>query len=131
MSETTQARIIQALNAYPELKLVVLFGSMTRGTETADSDLDLAVQADRPLSVEQKMGMTETLALEFNRPVDLIDLRTVGQPLLREIIAKGKRIRGSNGDRARLIFRNIMDNEDFVPLQRRILRERRRAWLNS
>ena len=67
MSETTQAPIIQALNAYPELKLAVLFGSMARGTETADSDLDLAVQADQPLSVEQKMGITETLALEFNR----------------------------------------------------------------
>ena len=131
MPEATQERIIQALNAYPELKLVVLFGSMARGAETLDSDVDLAVQAECPLTVEQKMGITEALALEFNRPVDLIDLRTVGQPLLGEIVAEGRRIKGSNEDWAQLIFRNIMDNEDFVPLQKRILRERRKAWLNS
>jgi predicted nucleotidyltransferase len=131
MPETTDERIIQALNAYPELSLVILFGSMARGTETQDSDLDLAVQADRPLSVKPKMAMTESLALEFNRPVDLIDLRTVGQPLLSEIVAEGRRIRGQNEDWAQLIFKNIMDNEDFVPIQKRILRERRAAWLNS
>jgi len=131
MPETTDERIIQALNAYPELSLVKLFGSMARGTETQDSDLDLAVQADRPLSVKPKMAMTESLALEFNRPVDLIDLRTVGQPLLSEIVAEGRRIRGQNEDWAQLIFKNIMDNEDFVPIQKRILRERRAAWLNS
>jgi len=77
------------------------------------------------------MAMTESLALEFNRPVDLIDLRTVGQPLLSEIVAEGRRIRGQNEDWAQLIFKNIMDNEDFVPIQKRILRERRAAWLNS
>ena len=131
MPETTDERIIRALNAYPELSLVILFGSMARGTETRDSDLDLAVQADRPLSVQQKMAMTESLALEFNHPVDLIDLRTVGQPLLSEIVAEGRRLRGQNEDWAQLIFKNIMDNEDFVPLQKRILRERRAAWLNS
>jgi len=131
MSNTLQQRINRALSAYPELRLGVLFGSMARGGATPDSDLDLAVQADRPLSVEQKMSMTEALALEFNRPVDLIDLHTVGQPLLSEIIAEGKRIKGSNEHWAQLIFRNIMDNEDFVPLQKRILRERRKAWLNS
>ena len=131
MSNTLQHQIDRALSAYPDLKLVVLFGSMARGAETPDSDLDLAVQAGRPLTVEQKMKITEDLALEFNRPVDLIDLHTVGQPLLSEIIAEGKRIKGSNEDWAQLIFRNIMDNEDFVPLQKRILRERRKAWLNS
>lgn len=131
MSNTLQHQINQALSAFPDLKLVVLFGSMVRGAETPDSDLDLAVQATSPLTVDQKMGITEALALEFNGPVDLIDLHTVGQPLLSEIIAEGKRIKGSNEDWAQLIFRNIMDNEDFVPLQKRILRERRKAWLNS
>jgi len=46
-------------------------------------------------------------------------------------VAEGRRIRGQNEDWAQLIFKNIMDNEDFVPIQKRILRERRAAWLNS
>lgn len=131
MTCATDDRIRQALSSYPDLKLVVLFGSLARGSETPDSDLDVAVQSDGPLSVEQKMEMTSALALAFNRPVDLIDLHSVGQPLLSEIMAEGKRIQGSNEDWAKLVFRNIMDNEDFVPLQKRLLRERRKAWLNS
>ena len=131
MSFAAENTVRQALSRYPELRLIVLFGSLARGSETPDSDLDVAVQADAPLTVEQKMRMTETLALAFNRPVDLIDLKSVGQPLLSEIIAEGKRLKGSNEDWAKLVFRNIMDNEDFVPLQKRILSERRKAWLNS
>ena len=131
MPDTIENQILEALKPFPDLELVVLFGSMARGNANAESDLDIAVQADQALSAERKMQITEALALAFNRPIDLIDLNTVGQPLLSEIIAEGKRIQGSNADWGQLIFRNIMDNEDFVPLQKRILRERRRSWLNS
>jgi hypothetical protein len=76
------------------------------------------------------MAMIEALALAFGRPVDLVDLKTAGQPLLTQIVTTGKRLLGSDSQWAKIIYRNIMDNEDFVPLQRRILIARQKAWIN-
>ncbi|MDZ7750661.1 MAG: nucleotidyltransferase domain-containing protein [Gammaproteobacteria bacterium] len=124
-------QIRAALAAFPELELVIVFGSFAKGTERADSDIDVAVQAPRQLTADQRIALMETLALRFNRPVDLIDLRTVGEPLLGQIVSEGIRVHETPGEWGRLLFRNIMDNEDFLPLQERILRERREAWLNN
>ncbi|WP_174805153.1 nucleotidyltransferase domain-containing protein [Marinobacter daqiaonensis] len=71
--------------------------------------------------------MTEALALAFNRPVDLIDLRTAGQPLLHEIVTGGIQVLGTRHLWGDLVYRNVMENEDFVPYQKRILETRRRA----
>ncbi|MDZ7851256.1 MAG: nucleotidyltransferase domain-containing protein [Halomonas sp.] len=123
--------ILQALNDFPDIEQVVLFGSLAKGTARPDSDLDVAVEGKQPLTSEQKIAMIEALALACSRPVDLVDLRTAGQPLLTQIVTSGTRLKGSNTAWASLVYRNIIDNEDFVPLQQRILRARQRAWINS
>jgi predicted nucleotidyltransferase len=124
-------RLNEVLAAFPAIRLAVLFGSVAKGMETPDSDLDVAVQGDRPLTQNERISITESLALAFNRPIDLIDLRTVGQPLLYEIIAGGKQVLGSRHLWGELVFRSVMENEDFVPYQKRILEERRRAWTSN
>ncbi len=116
---------------FPAVWFAAVFGSMARGTETPDSDLDLAVQADRPLTTDQRIAITEALALAFNRPIDLIDLRTVGQPLLYQIISGGIQVVGARHLWGDLMYRSIMENEDFVPYQKRILEGRRRAWMSN
>lgn len=87
----------EALSPFPYLDLAVVFGSMAVGAESPNSDLDIAVQARQPLSSDQKMVLMEALALVVNRPVDLIDLRMAGQPLLHEIVSKGQQILATNG----------------------------------
>ena len=124
------ASIENALSDFPELKQIALFGSLARQQAGFDSDVDVGVEAARSLSVEQRMAMIEALALALGRPVDLVDLREAGQPILDQIVTTGVRIKGTDTDWGRLIYRNIMDNEDFVPLQKRILKARRDAWIN-
>jgi predicted nucleotidyltransferase len=125
------AQLREVLGMFPDIRFAVVFGSMARGTETPDSDLDVAVQADRPLTPEQRISITEALALVFNRPIDLIDVRTVGQPLLYQIIAGGIQVLGARHFWGDLIYRSIMENEDFVPYQKRILEGRRREWISN
>lgn len=60
--------------------------------------------------------------------VDLIDLRTVGEPWLGQILKHGQRIIGSDADHAELVRRHVFDAEDFPPCVDRMLRERRWAW---
>ncbi|WP_290790377.1 nucleotidyltransferase family protein [Halomonas sp.] len=122
--------ILNALAPFDEIDQVVLFGSLAKGTGRPDSDLDIAVESRRPLTSAQKIDMIEALALASSRPVDLVDLRTAGQPLLTQIVVSGVRLKGSDSAWAGLVYRNIIDNEDFVPLQQRILRARQAAWIN-
>ncbi|MCH8552268.1 MAG: nucleotidyltransferase domain-containing protein [Natronospirillum sp.] len=120
-----------ALANWPELKAAYLFGSLADNTAQADSDLDLAVQMSGTLTAEKKMALIHHLAEHFGRPIDIIDLRQAGQPLLGEIAAKGVLVKGTASDRGDLFFRSIMMEEDFAPYQQRILAGRRRQWLNN
>jgi predicted nucleotidyltransferase len=111
--------------------LAYVFGSVARGTARADSDLDLAVQAAQALDASQKMALIGDLAEATGRPVDLIDLRTVGEPLLGQILTHGHRLLGSVDAHGRLLSRHLLDASDFLPYAQRIVDERRRAWIGK
>lgn len=111
------------------LRMAVVFGSVARGSATADSDLDVAVLGANVLSSEEKMALIEALALAFGRPVDLVDLQCVGEPLLGRILAEGRQFIGTRAQWADLLSRHLVNQADFVPLQDRILDARRAAWL--
>jgi predicted nucleotidyltransferase len=120
-----------ALAQHPEIRLAILFGSLAAGQGRYDSDVDLAIDAGQPLETEAKMALMAELAERTGRPVDLIDLRTIGEPLLGQILKHGKRILGEDGLYAELIKRHVFDEADFMPYYRRILRERRSAWIEK
>ena len=124
-----QAR--QALQAHPEVRLAIVFGSVAGGRARPDSDIDVAVLADTPLEVDARIALVQDLALATGRAVDLVDLRTAGEPLLGQILQHGQRIKGSSTDFAALLARHLVDQEDFMPYVNRILAERRRAWIGS
>jgi len=129
MTESIEKQIRQVLERHSSIRLALLFGSLAKGTAHHDSDLDLAVGADHPLSVDETIELISDLAVVTGRPVDLIDLSTVGEPLLGQIIAGGRRIVGNDRLFAELVLKHLYNQEDFVPYQRRILKERREAWI--
>lgn len=125
--------IIAALQAtlarHPGLELAIVFGSVAGGTQDAQSDVDLAVQAACPLDASMKMALVAELAEATGRAVDLIDLRSAGEPLLGQILVHGRRLLGSDEAYARLLSRQLIDAADFLPCAQRILDERRQAWV--
>jgi predicted nucleotidyltransferase len=123
-------KLVQStLGRYGGLELAFVFGSVARGAARADSDLDVAVQAAQPLDHSQKLALIGELAEATGRAVDLIDLRTVGEPLLGQILTHGHRLLGSAEAHGRLLSRHLIDAADFLPYAQRILDERRRAWI--
>lgn len=122
-------QVTAALANHPEIQLAFLFGSVARGDAEHDSDVDVAVQAASPMNAEEKMKLIDVLAAATGRPVDLIDLRTAGEPLLGQILKHGLMIRGSATDKARLMQQHVYAMEDFMPYVERALAERRRAWI--
>ena len=111
------------------LRLALLFGSAARGELRPDSDLDVAVLGQGPLDLAQKRELIAGLARASGRAVDVVDLATVGEPLLGRILAGGRRLFGSDEDYASLVVRDLFDKADFLPYQKRILEERRRKWI--
>ena len=70
--------------------------------------------------------------MRSGRPVDLVDLRTAGQPLLTQVLTKGTLVHCQDRQLyAELIKRMMFDQADFVPYQQRMLAQRRRAWIGS
>lgn len=84
--QESDASLRKVLEKFPEITLAMLFGSVAKGKATASSDLDVAVAARHPLSAEQKMALITALADHTGRPIDLIDLNSIGQPLLGQIV---------------------------------------------
>lgn len=109
--------------------LVIIFGSLATGAAHAGSDLDIAIDAGRPLTASEKIALISGLAEKTERPIDLVDIQIVGEPLLGQILQHGKRILGSDTDYARLLSRHLLDQADFMPYHSRILAERRRTWI--
>ncbi len=127
------ADVIHALKPvlahHSELDVVIVFGSMATGRQRPDSDLDLAVMAARPLTVAQRMALVGELALVTGRAIDLVDLRTVGEPLLGEVLVHGRRVLGSDQAFAELLSKHVLDAADFLPYAQRMIDQRRRAWI--
>ena len=127
----TDEQLRAVLAAFPHIELALLFGSVARSDERPQSDLDIAVGARHALSAAQKIALIEALAERTGRPIDLVDLRTVGEPLLGQILRHGRRLLGSDKAYGQLISRHLFDQADFVPYHARILAERRAAWIGK
>lgn len=77
------------------------------------------------------MAYIHQLSTLLSKYIDLIDLRSVGQPLLAQIIKYGKRLLGTNTLYAELAIKNINSIQDLTPYIERMLTERRRRWLSN
>ena len=129
LAESLADTLALVLARHPRVDMAILFGSLSSGTARPDCDIDLAVGGDSPLSRDEKMALMADLAESLGRPVDLIDLGRVGEPLLGQVLRHGRRLLGSNERYAGLLSRHLFEMADFVPYRSRILAERRQAWI--
>jgi predicted nucleotidyltransferase len=65
------------------------FGSSVAGALRADSDIDYAVLATRPLEAVERFELQEDMARALRRSVDLVDLRRASAVLRMQVIASG------------------------------------------
>ncbi len=121
----------EVLEHFPKISLAILFGSVALGSQRADSDLDIAVAAKQALTEHEKIALVGALAYSTGRPIDLIDLRVVSQPLLGKIVLNGRRVFGSDTLYGELISRHLFEYADFMPYRTRILAERRMEWIGK
>ena len=123
-------KLIDVLVHHPSVTMALLFGSLAAGQGRMGSDLDLAVATVTPLTPQTKIELIEDLAVAIGRPVDLIDLAQAHGPLLQQIVTRGRMVLCKNRTLyAELLRRVAYDEADVMPYYRRILSERRQAWI--
>ena len=74
----------------PGVVAVYVFGSAARGDTHAESDLDLALLAARPLGAVERFDVQEVVAVEVGRDVDLVDLRSASTVMQMQIVSTGR-----------------------------------------
>lgn len=132
ISESAIDSVVKAvLDRFPHISFDIIFGSLAAGRARVDSDLDIAAAANRALEVSEKIVLMQALAEATGRPIDLIDLATVTEPLLGQILQHGRRLLGTDTQFGNLIYQHLVDEADFGPIRRRILMERRERWIGK
>lgn len=78
------------LSALPDLWAIYLHGSVSTGTATPNSDLDLALLTAPGMQLGNTLSLRAMLARTVGREVDIADLRRAGNVLRKEVLAHGE-----------------------------------------
>ena len=128
-ADPTLDRLGRVLGDEGDVILAIAFGSVATGGADFESDVDVAVWTDPAPTRERMRDLTRAIALATGRPVDLVDLRSAGVALRRDILRHGRTLVDRDPSlRAHLIIRMLADVEDLLPYVERIHRERRERW---
>jgi len=128
-ADPTLDRLAQVLEEEGDVVLAIAFGSVAAATAGPDSDVDVAVWTDPAPTPERVRDLIRVIALETGRPVDLVDLRSAGVALRREILRHGRTLVDRDPAlRPHLIVRMLGDVEDLLPYVERMYRERSERW---
>ena len=124
--------IQKILESEEDIVVAILFGSLARGDEGFESDLDLGISTEGDLTPDRKMTLIEQLAAATGRPVDLVDLRNANPIIRTQILTKGRMlVKRDSGVYADLVRSMIYDNTDVMPYYNRILKERRERFIRG
>jgi uncharacterized protein len=77
-------------------KLVYIFGSMVKNRVRNDSDIDIAILTDKQIDEYKLYMVSQQLADELKREVDIVDLRNASTVFKAEILRTGKLIYNSD-----------------------------------
>ena len=112
--------------------VAILYGSAASGTMRSDSDVDVAVLYDHPLTADERLKLMTRLQDRVGCPIDLVDLATANGVLLQQILCNGKVLaKNDPGSYVRLLQRMVYAQEDFMPYYRRELRKRVEAFAHG
>lgn len=103
-----------------------LFGSRAAGTARSDSDTDIAVLVEPPLSLLRRERLARHLGEAFGTPVDLVDFLTASLPVQARVVRTGRLL--FSDDEPRRVAETVRVQGMWPDVQRS-LREMDRAFL--
>lgn len=112
-----------------DIQLVVLFGSQASQTAKEDSDVDIALLADKSMSSDELVDIQLALSSELAKEVDVVDLSVSHGAILDEVIGRGDFLINRDPELyAKLLKRMWYEKEDDARFTQKIYDERLRIW---
>jgi predicted nucleotidyltransferase len=110
----------QLLKAAPSVRLAFLFGSMARGTDRVDSDVDIAfMPTDSEMPLSEELSLQARLSIAAKREVDLVRL-DLCTPILRfRVATEGVSLVGEPREVSTFRARAAIDHAELAPLLHR------------
>lgn len=102
--------------------MALVYGSAAAGQLRCDSDIDVALLGQEPLTAAKRLLIYEQLELILKRKVVLIDLYNLQGEILHQILTRGKIVIKKDHDAYfKLLQRMVYNEEDFMPQVRQAL----------
>jgi predicted nucleotidyltransferase len=105
-------------------KLIYIFGSMVKNRVRNDSDIDIAILTEKQIDEYKLYMISQKLADELKREVDIVDLKNASTVFKAEILRNGKLIYNSDNPEKMHFQLGIL--QDYV-----FLNERRQEIINK
>jgi predicted nucleotidyltransferase len=122
----------KVLENYPQIDFAVIFGSSLKNRLTTESDIDVAVAAERPLTNEVYLQLVDSLNEVLSHPVDLIDLNQVSGPILQQALCTGIVVKKTSAlHLAQLIKKMWFNQADMMPNSLMILKRHCERFING
>lgn len=124
--ESVKKNLAEYCERHPEIEVAYIFGSMARGTESALSDIDIAILIDDQQINEDKFRygykaeiLTDLMQILKTNHVDLVILNEANTLLRHRVLYNGKLIHSKN-EKKRIQFQtNTIDRYiDFKELMK-------------
>lgn len=89
LDKNLEAQLIASIQTKLNPDFILLFGSFAKGTNRADSDIDLAFFSKQQLSSYERFILAGELAEIAGREVDLVDLKQIDTVYTMQIFSQG------------------------------------------
>jgi len=117
---------------FPEVEIVILFGSAVKDRLIRQSDIDIAFAQKTITSHEKKIDIYISLEKSLGRDIDLIDLHQVNGHILKNILCEGDiLIRKSIPLLAFFLKKMWYNQTDMMPKTRMILETQVNGFING
>jgi predicted nucleotidyltransferase len=125
MAKSWKEDVIPVLRTRLAPAAAYVFGSVAANRARGESDLDIAVLAERPIPVETLQEIAGTLMGQVGRSVDLVDFARAPETLQAEILRNGSLLFNDDENmRATLIMRALSRYQKLNDERRPILERR-------
>ena len=132
MDKALERELKRFLDGEDDLVLALVFGSVATGRARPGSDLDIAVAGLAPMGSERLADLALGVSRLAGREVDILDLREAHGTILERILAEGVPVlMKSRQTWEEILRRHVFEEADFMPLYRRLLKERRERFLGQ
>lgn len=90
-------KFIEEIKKQYDIKEIILFGSYAKGTETEDSDIDIAIISDDFKDIYEAMAILMGLTWDIDariepHPIPTKDYQEVATPFVQEVIDTGIKV---------------------------------------